>query len=434
MNTTKLLFISMLISFSGIAQDWKLVFSSRVEKNDKGFGGATINLLSSSGAVVQQATSDASGFFKLDVPANGDYNLVVTKDGHVSKTIHISTTGVPADKNKDNFKQGLNIESISLFEPLQGVNYSGLNQPVLHIKYQSGTGEFSDDEAYTTKMQTVLQNIRSQEKQIMDQYDAAVKGGDDAFKKKNWAAAKDAYEKALGILTNKDYPKERLAKLEQAKKADEEAKKAAAEKAEAERLAKEKAAAEKAEKEKAAAEKAEAERLAKEKIAAEKAEADRIAMEKTNAEKTEKEKAASEKTEAERLAKEKSAAEKAEADRIAMEKANAEKTLKEAAVTKKTEEKPVTVEKQNGEKTSFQPSSAEPVSMEARGRKSDARHSIAPLLGADKYKDALNKAEGYYKMKRYSEAKVAYENVLKIKPEDMYCKSKLANIERLSVK
>jgi membrane protein involved in colicin uptake len=63
-------------------------------------------------------------------------------------------------------------------------------------------------------------------------YNAAIKKGDEAFSKKDWNAAKTAYNEALGLKSNEKYPKDQLAAIEKAiadelaakKKAEEEAK------------------------------------------------------------------------------------------------------------------------------------------------------------------------------------------------------------------
>ena len=62
----------------------------------------------------------------------------------------------------------------------------------------------------------------------------------------------------------------------------------------------------------------------------------------------------------------------------------------------------------------------------------DAKHRIAATLGSDKYKETIKKADGYFKMKRWSEAKTAYEEALKMKSGDPYATGKLSEVEKLS--
>ncbi len=130
--------------------------------------------------------------------------------------------------------------------------------------------------------------------------------------------------------------------------------------------------------------KAAAEKAAAEKLAAEKAAAEKLAEEKAKASKTAAEKAAAEKLAAEKAASAKAAAEKAAADKLAAEKSEKE-----------------------------------------------AKHSIPPTLGVDKYKEAITKADGLFKSKRYKDAKTAYEDALIVKAGDAYAKGKLAEIEKL---
>ncbi|MGZ4088528.1 MAG: carboxypeptidase-like regulatory domain-containing protein, partial [Bacteroidia bacterium] len=142
-----LLLITLLCCFNLKAQDWKFILTSTIQENEKGLAGATVSLFNGS-TLVQQTTSAADGFFKLEIPPNGDYKVVITKDGHVTKRAEVSTFGVPADKNKDNFKNALRIESFTLFKPLPGIDYSVLDQPLLKIGYHADKQEFKDDEAY----------------------------------------------------------------------------------------------------------------------------------------------------------------------------------------------------------------------------------------------------------------------------------------------
>ena len=64
----------------------------------------------------------------------------------------------------------------------------------------------------------------------------------------------------------------------------------------------------------------------------------------------------------------------------------------------------------------------------------DSKYSKPQVLAPNKYKDALTKADGFFKMKRWTEAKPAYEEVLKIKPDDPYATGKLAEVNKFLAK
>src|SRR4051812_48458612 len=93
--------ILLLGSSNAFAQAWNLELSSTVElrtlrlsniaeQYDKSLGGATISLYQGS-AIVKQVYSDANGDFKIDVPPNGDYILVVSYQDCNPKKFLVST-------------------------------------------------------------------------------------------------------------------------------------------------------------------------------------------------------------------------------------------------------------------------------------------------------------------------------------------------------
>lgn len=507
--------------------------------------------------VLETMTGD-DGAFKFQIPSNGDYLIIVTKPGHCTKKFTVSTRGVPADKVQGDFK-GFNIESISLFEPLPGIDYSELNQPLVKVNYNATSDNFDYDEAYSNQMLSVLERLRqleldalNKQKELEANYTAAIKAGDAAFKKKDWEMARAGYNQALTYKPDEAYPKAQLAqieiiikdqealnkKAEAAKKVVEDsakakavaetaAKKASEDKAKAEaeaaRLAKEKAdkeALDKLSKEeaakKAAADKLEAERLAKEaaakraldeaaakktaedaaakkaaneaaakKAAEEKAKADaesvakktaldkakaeaeaaRLAKEKADKEILEKmskeeaaKKAAADKLEAERLAKEAAikkvvndaAAKVSEAARIAKEKADKEaldKMSKEDAAKKAAADKleAERLAKEVASKKAADDAAAkaaetarlakekednEAADKLAKEEANKTKITPAPLT-VDRYKQAKDKGDNFFGMKRYKEAKTAYEEALIAKAGDSYAKGKLAEIEKL---
>ncbi len=320
------------------------------------------------------------GEFKFQIPANGDYTISVTKIGHCTKKFQVSTKGVPVDKTQDDFI-GFNIQSISLFEPLPGIDYSVLNQVLVKVTYDSTKDIFDYDEAYSNQMLEALDRLRQLEldaqkklKELEANYTASIKAGDKAFQKKDWAMAKAGYNQALTYKPAELYPKEQLAQIEIILK-DQAAlnKKSESDKAEAARLAKEKA------------DKELADKLSKEE-AAKKAEAARLAKEKADKEL------------ADKLSKEE-AANKAEAARLAKEKA-ADKLAKEEAAKKAAADK--------------------------------AKATTNPIdLTIDKYKKAKEKADILFSEKKYPQSKIAYEEALIAKAGDPYAKGRLAEIEKL---
>ena len=494
--TLSLLILFNFSSFFLFSQEWTLPFTSRIEKSGKKLQGATVTLMQGGKQVMQTMTGE-DGSFKFQIPSNGDYTVIVTKTGHCTKKFQVSTRGVPPDKTQDNFR-GFNIESISLFEPLHGIDYSVLNQALVKVTYDPIKDNFDYDEAYSNQMLEALDKLRqlelaaqNKQKELEANYVAAIKTGDKAFQKKDWAAAKAAYNQALTFKPTELYPKEQLAQIEIIIK-DQEAlnkknnsDKAAADKAAADKLAQDKAdkaIADKALADKTLADKAAADKLAKDKI-------DKEFADKTNANKALADKAASDKAASDKLVKDKAdkvladklakdeAAKKAADDKAVVDKAISDKTAADKIAREKVEKELAdklskdelakkaaadkiladiaALEKADSEeaeiarlaKEKAEKELLEKLSKVDEGKKAAADKIEAaklakelldkdkiitpPVLTVDKYKQAKEKADAFFNSKKYQESKISYEEALIAKAGDSYAKGRLAEIEKL---
>src|ERR1044072_1340283 len=83
------------------------------------------------GKVINTTMTDPTGKYSFSVPLGGDFQIVVSKGGYVSKRFTISTNGVTPERAAMKFTP-IGAE-ISLFKKVDGVDYSLLNQPL--IKY-----------------------------------------------------------------------------------------------------------------------------------------------------------------------------------------------------------------------------------------------------------------------------------------------------------
>ena len=356
----------ILCPFIILAQSWNLKLESKVElrtfkltnkveiKEDP-LVLALITLYKGT-SVVNQMQSDVKGQFAIDVPANGDFILVVSYPGCNSKKFAISTMAVPSNIVSDKYAPVISIEGVVMAKGFVGVNYSILQQPLVKIGYIEKGKKFGHDESYTNQMLGGLEKIWNDENDLLERFTSLNNAGDIALSKGNCPLAKSNYEKAMTIIAGEKYPANQLLKVGDCLKGIESqvnkvaAEKLAQEKAIAEKLAQEKATAEKLAQEKAAAEKLAQEKVAAEKQAQEKAKAEKLAQEKAKAEKLAQEKAAAEKLAQEKAIAEKLAQEKATAEKLAQEKAAAEKLAQEKATAEKLAQEKAIAEKQAQEK------------------------------------------------------------------------------------
>lgn len=373
-----LFLLILIVSFAGQAQNWMLKLSSTVElrawrltstaeKSEKALSGATIKLYKGN-TQVSETSSDSKGDFVIDVPAGGEFILAISFPGCNTKKFFVSTSDVPENVGKDTYKPTVNISGFLMSKPLKGVDYIGLNEPLVKVEYKAKGQNFDKDESVTNNGLNILSKIYDAETSLIQKFCALNKAGDDALKKHNCPTAKENYEKAIHMLPGEQYPVDQLAKAELCLKNK----------------------------------KAEAEAAAQE--AAIKAEAAKIANDKAMAEK---------------IAKDKEQFNKTSNDKITKEKELANKDQKNTSANQKSEPEKIKVN--------------DPENSISQGniKKGHSNHSIAEPIGKDLHKEVVTKADGYYKMKRYGEAKTAYEEALQMKPDDAYSKGKLEQISKL---
>ena len=267
-----ILFIFSLIlgfSFTGFSQDWTLPITGKVEKNGKKLQGAIVTLMQGSKQIAQTMTGD-DGAFRFEIPPNGDFMILITKPGHCTKKIQVSTRGVPPD---DKSTKRYDIAGVSLFEPSPGIDYSVLNQPLVKIQYNSVKQIFDYDEAYLSQSIAALDKLKqlendaiNKQKELEANYQSAIKTADKAFQKKDWNTAKSSYSKASLIKPLENYPRDQLNQIEIIIKDQEALNK-------------------KAETDKAVAAKALADKAVADKVAGDKAIADKVAADKAKADK-----------------------------------------------------------------------------------------------------------------------------------------------------
>ena len=385
--------------FVALSQTWKLELSSTVElrkvkltnsilKDDRSLAGAIIVLMQGS-TVISQTRSTPDGDFTVEIPANGQFELIVSYEGCNPKKFSISTTDVPPEIGTGKFKPSFNIGGVIMAKALFSIDYSVLKQPMVKIKWLPDKKRFDHDEKYTDQVLDALGRLRKSEDELLEKFITDVKAADVALKKNDCPLAKTLYERSLKTIPDEIYPKEQLIKVgaclkekdaEAKKTADDIATRSAAEKAVIDKARADKAIADKlltdkatkekeaqVVKEKAAAGKADADKAAADKAASDKALADVASKEKADKEKSETDKnlsakASKEKAEAERLAQEKDEKEaadakvitdKKEAELAARIKAANDKTTKEEAdklVKEKAEQQKSEKDKKDSER------------------------------------------------------------------------------------
>lgn len=211
----------MLQAQSSIAQ-WTLDVMGTVKKEEtkKRMEGATITI-KRNGTVWKTVASLASGKFEASLLPGAVYVIEFSKPGHVTKRIEMSTKNVPPDDAKYGFDFPM---EMVLFEKMDGLDVSILNQPIAKVAFNPETGYMDYDPAYTKSIKKELERLKqelaaklklleAERKAKQKSYDVAIAAADKAFNVEKWAEAKSNYTEAAGIFPNETYPPKQLKEI-----------------------------------------------------------------------------------------------------------------------------------------------------------------------------------------------------------------------------
>ena len=212
-----------LLQTQVVHAQWTLDVMGSIKKEEtkKRMEGATITV-KRNGSVFKTLSSPSDGKFQISLPPDATYVIEFSKPGHVSKRIELSTKHVPPDDAKYGFDFPM---EMNLFEEIDGLDVSVLNQPIAKVAFNPATGYMDYDPAYTKSIKKELERLKeelaarlkeleAEKKAKQKGYDAAIAAGNKAFNADKWAEAKPHYEKAASIFPKEAYPPEQLAEID----------------------------------------------------------------------------------------------------------------------------------------------------------------------------------------------------------------------------
>ncbi|MCX8080609.1 MAG: hypothetical protein N3F09_05155 [Bacteroidia bacterium] len=425
---------------------WTL--TTKAEKTEKEIMGAKVVLYeATTNKPIAQTVTDDEGKFVLDVPGNGLYYILVSYPNCNTKKMTVDTRNVPEKLQNENYRPKFTITGgFIMAKPYPGINYGTLSESLVHVQFMEGKRAFDDDKNFTERGVGICQKIYEAEWDLFMRFCDFNKKGDAALAIPDCPLAKQMYESALALIPGEFYPTQQLAKIPDCLKQNENKKKTEEEKKareEQERLAKQKEAEEKAKREAEEKARKEAEKAEKERLAKEKAEQERLAKQKEEEERAKREAEEKARKEADRAEKERLAKEKAEQEKLAKQKAAEEKARQKAEEEKRKKEEMERLAKEKAEKAKEK--EAEQTAKEQKienvpgepsedpdPKKGKGKTTTYQILGSqENYKKNLMRANDLFKTKRYEEAKSAYQECLKYKPEDPLSKLRIRQCDSL---
>ncbi|MGZ4037791.1 MAG: hypothetical protein ACXVPQ_08185, partial [Bacteroidia bacterium] len=177
---------------------WKL--TTKADKTEEPLSGATIVLYKGT-TVVHKSATNITGGFEVLVPLNGEFILEVSYSGCNTKRFYVSTLDVPEDVRKEGyFKPTFSIGGFVMAKPFPGIDYSGLQQPLVKVAYSAKIKNFDDDANYTDVGLSIVSKIADAENTLIEKFCATNRAGDAALAKPDCPLAKKLYNEAIALI------------------------------------------------------------------------------------------------------------------------------------------------------------------------------------------------------------------------------------------
>jgi tetratricopeptide (TPR) repeat protein len=191
-----------------------LELSCFVHENNKGLFDSRIQL-KEGGRVIETDEIGTNGRQKLKLELNKEYQIRFYKADYIQKIFDINTA-LPKTVNHNNiFEYDLSVE---LFQTCS-TDLSILDSPLTEIKYQESKGNFYYDEDRARVIISKVTALKQECKEILEKeaqksdYDQAITKADKYFTQENYSKALENYTIASSILPTVEYPQQRITEI-----------------------------------------------------------------------------------------------------------------------------------------------------------------------------------------------------------------------------
>ena len=179
----------------------------------------------------ESLVTSSNGKYEFFLPLDHDYQIIFEKDGMVTKRIAIDSRGIPEEDRRGGFAMN---PDMSLFDNIDGIDFSMLDQPIGKGKYDPERGNIEFDVAYTQRIQSEIMRLMREVERANDEAakeadkeaEALAKLEEDFAKfmadgrnemtKKSYEKAVDAFQGAVGLKPDDPEAKAALADAQKA--------------------------------------------------------------------------------------------------------------------------------------------------------------------------------------------------------------------------
>lgn len=182
--------------------------------------GVNVSLVNNGKVIVSAVTSSNGKYdLKAEVPYNGNYQVVYSKPGFVTKKVAISTAKVNIEDFPDGAEPPIPVLDMDLFSEKPNVDFSFLNnEPVASFFWDEAkfTMNFDRDASAKTKkkIEDALASAGNKAAEDEAKYQAAVKAGEGLYNQKKYEEALAKYEEASSIKPKEPIPLAKITELD----------------------------------------------------------------------------------------------------------------------------------------------------------------------------------------------------------------------------
>ena len=197
--------LAMVATGGVFAQDASLVVSGTLkhEETKQRLANVTVSVLQF-GEPFDEIDVDKNGKYYLDLPMRGDYTVIFSADGMISKRVAINSSSTPEGELTDGFVFDLDM---SLFDAIDGFDTEITETPIGIASYNDRNGRIQFDLDHTSEMRRRIEDELDRLADVMEdverarmRYENAMEDAERAEARRRWEDARDEYEKALKFI------------------------------------------------------------------------------------------------------------------------------------------------------------------------------------------------------------------------------------------
>lgn len=133
-------------------------------EDDVAMQGVQVNV-TKNGTLFTSFPTTYNGLYNLYLPMGAEFVVTISKDGYAKKYFTVSTMGVPAGSEKKKF--AVMIADLELIEQIPGVDYSVFNQPINRYYFNPKADNFEYDKPYLKERIALVEQLKKAKKEAI---------------------------------------------------------------------------------------------------------------------------------------------------------------------------------------------------------------------------------------------------------------------------